>query len=155
MPVYASSAASSGGGIQINPPPPSAEDNSVSLNLTMVFSNHTNATLQRQAITEEQGNMLVSIINGIVAGKKLNDLENLELEELPEQEEEQQQQDDNQGSSGGDNGGDGGGGYDPNADVELMPPEGPGLNPEPEPSEEGGNGSGGSSSDDEGSESES
>ena len=148
--VYASTS-----GVEITPPPKGSADseNVSTINFTATFVNGTKAVVHNQNITETQSNMLVQILSGLIAGKELGELQDLQdLEDF--EEEQQQQEEESSADDGGSGGGGGSGDFDPNAPIELMPPEGPGLNPEPEPPEEGGNGSGGGS-DDEGSESES
>lgn len=76
------------------------------INLSIVFSNRTNATLDKEPITEEQGNAVVAAINAILPN--FDDLEELPIAELPEIEEEDEieEDSDSNGNGGGNDNGD-------------------------------------------------
>lgn len=60
------------------------------MNLNISFANNTNATLTNEHITEEQGNLIVSAVNTVLANLA-EDLEDLELEEELEEIEEDEE----------------------------------------------------------------
>lgn len=57
---------------------PLAPGTTISLNVS--YSNGTNATLVNEPITAEQGDLIISAVNTVLAGL-VEDLEDLELEE--------------------------------------------------------------------------
>lgn len=104
------------------------------LSLNISFANNTNAMLDREPITESQGNLIVSAVNNVLSNlaEDLDDLElaQEQLEELRELEQEiEEEEESNDNDGGDDNSGSDNGDSDDNGDDEPEPPE----EPEPKP----------------------